>query len=86
MPGPDRTHRCTAGATRCDNPGMKKPLILALLVLVLLPGCSRRAWYEGARQSAENECRQLPPGGYEDCMRRVNRRSYEDYEKERQRR
>ena len=57
-----------------------------LLALALLPGCSGRAWYEGARASAESECRKLPPGGYEDCMARVNRQSYEDYEKERQRR
>lgn len=59
------------------------PLLLALLVL---PGCSARAWYEGSRASAESECRKLPPGGYEDCMSRINRQSYEDYEKERQRR
>jgi hypothetical protein len=58
----------------------------ALLALALLPGCSSRAWYEGMRASAESECRKLPPGGYEDCMARVNRQSYEDYEKERQRR
>ena len=58
------------------------PLLLALL---LLPGCTARAWYAGGRASAENECRKLPPGAYEDCMGRVNRQSYEDYEKERQR-
>ena len=56
-----------------------------LLALLLLPGCAARAWYEGGRAGAENECRRLPPGGYEDCMARVNRQSYEDYEKERQR-
>ncbi len=60
--------------------------LLALLAAALLPACSSRAWYEGMRASAENECRKLPPGGYEDCMARVNRQSYEDYERERQRR
>lgn len=60
--------------------------LAALLALALLPACSNRAWYEGMRARAESECRQLPPGGYEDCMARVNRQSYEDYEKERQRR
>ncbi len=60
--------------------------LLLLLALSVLPGCTARAWYEGGRASAENECRKLPPGGYEDCMARVNRQSYEDYEKERQRR
>jgi hypothetical protein len=60
--------------------------LIALLAATLLPACSSRAWYEGMRASAENECRKLPPGGYEDCMARVNRQSYEDYERERQRR
>ena len=60
-------------------------LLSALLASLLLAGCSTRAWYEGARASAESECRRQPPGAYEDCMRRVNRQTYEDYEKERTR-
>lgn len=56
-----------------------------LLALLLLPGCTARAWYEGGRANAENACRKLPPGAYEDCMGRVNRQSWEDYEQERQR-
>ncbi|MDZ4074857.1 MAG: hypothetical protein U1E04_08930 [Hylemonella sp.] len=60
-------------------------LLLIPLASLLLAGCSTRAWYEGARASAENECRRQPPGAYEDCMRRVNRQTYEDYEKERTR-
>ena len=63
-----------------------RAVLIALLLLALLPACSSRAWYEGMRASAENECRKLPPGGYEDCMARVNRQSYEEYERERQRR
>jgi hypothetical protein len=62
-----------------------RPLVPLLLALAALPGCTARAWYEGGRAGAENECRKLPPGGYEGCMTRVNRQSYEDYEKERQR-
>lgn len=58
---------------------------LLYALLLLLAGCSTQAWYEGSKASAESECRKLPPGGYEDCMSRVNRKSYEDYEKERQR-
>lgn len=60
-------------------------LLSAFLASLLLAGCSTRAWYEGSRASAESECRRQPPGAYEDCMRRVNRQTYEDYEKERTR-
>ena len=67
-----------------------RPAAAALLALAagaaLLTGCTSRAWYEGMRTSAENECRKLPSGAYDDCMGRINRQSYEDYEKERQRR
>lgn len=60
-------------------------LLPVLLVLLPLAGCTSRAWYESGKASAESECRKLPPGGYEDCMSRVNRKSYEEYERERQR-
>jgi hypothetical protein len=63
-----------------------RAVLVLLLALLLLPGCTARAWYEGGRAGAESECRKLPPGGYEDCMGRINRQSYDDYEKERQRR
>jgi hypothetical protein len=48
-------------------------LLSVLLSLLPLAGCTTRAWYEGAKASAESECRKQPPGGYE------------DYEKERTR-
>lgn len=64
---------------------MKTATALLCALGLLCGGCTARNWYEGARMSAEAECRKLPPGGYEDCMRRVNPTSYEDYEKARQR-
>ena len=61
-----------------------KPAVLLMLTLGLLcTGCTTQAWYEGARMSAESGCSKLPPGAYEDCMARVNRKPYETYEKER---
>ncbi|MDP3702279.1 MAG: hypothetical protein Q8R72_15385 [Hylemonella sp.] len=66
---------------------MRHPYLLlpGLLVSLMLAGCTARAWYEGARAGAESECRRQAPGAYEDCMSRVNRQTYEDYERERQR-
>ena len=56
---------------------------LILLALVLLPACSQRAWYEGVQQSRIAECERLPPGAANDCLRRVNTLSHEQYERER---
>ena len=48
-----------------------------------LGGCSTRAWYEGMKLSAENECQKQPPGAREDCLAKLNRKTYDAYEKER---
>ena len=46
-------------------------------------GCSTKAWYEGLRFSAQNECRRQPPGETESCLGRVNAMTYEEYERSR---
>ena len=57
---------------------------LAVVALALvLAGCSTRAWYEGTKRSAENECQRQPPGEAAGCLARVNSLSYEDYERRR---
>jgi len=59
-----------------------RPLGACLLVF-LLCACTHQAWYEGFKTGAENECNKQPPGAREDCLKRVNRESYDRYEKER---
>lgn len=46
-------------------------------------GCSTGAWYEGVKNRAEHECRSQPGASADECLSRVNRQSYEDYEKAR---
>lgn len=60
-----------------------KRLKFALSVVLMLGGCTTQAWYEGAKISAENECYKQPPGAVADCLSRLNKKTYEDYEKER---
>jgi hypothetical protein len=61
------------------------PLALWLAIVLLAGGgCSTKAWYEGARFSAQNECRRQPPGETESCLSRVNTMTYEEYERNRQ--
>jgi hypothetical protein len=55
---------------------------LACLSL-LLGGCSTRSWYEGMRLGAEGQCEKQPPGAREDCLARLNKQSFEAYDKER---
>ena len=63
-----------------------KNLILAAMLCVMVLGvfgCTTQAWYEGAKQGAENECRCQPPSEMDRCLERLNKKTYEDYEKER---
>lgn len=57
--------------------------IAMLLLALLLAGCTTAAWYEGGKRSAEAECRRQPLGAQQDCLARVNKKSYDDYDKER---
>ncbi len=56
---------------------------VALTALYALTACSTEAWYEGAKRSAEHQCRQQPPGAVEECLARLNQSRYDRYEKER---
>lgn len=59
-------------------------LIGALASAVLLiAGCTTQAWYEGMKQGAENDCNKQPPGAREQCLARLNKKTYDEYERER---
>lgn len=52
-------------------------------ILVTLGACSTEAWYEGAKRSAEYQCRQQPVGAVDECLSRLNKTRYDQYEKHR---
>jgi hypothetical protein len=56
---------------------------IALPLLLLMSGCTTQAWYEGFKISAESECYKQPPGVVAECLSRLNKKSLEEYEKER---
>jgi hypothetical protein len=58
-------------------------LFLAVLAIMCTQGCSQRAWYEGARQSHINECYKAPPAAREECLRAVDKDSYDEYQRKR---
>ncbi len=49
---------------------------LALPLLLLMSGCTTRAWYEGFKMGAENECYKQPPGAVADCLSRLNKKTH----------
>lgn len=53
------------------------------LTATITSACTTQAWYEGAKQGAENQCRLQPPSEAERCLENANKKTYEDYEKER---
>jgi hypothetical protein len=57
--------------------------LLTLALLTSLAACSTRTFYETTKVMAENDCRRLPPGETSSCLARVNRMSYEEYERKR---
>lgn len=58
------------------------PCLMACLALTL-GGCTSAAWYEAGKRSAEAECRKQAMSAAQDCLTRLNKKSHEDYEKER---
>ena len=58
-------------------------LLMYATVAFALAACSTQAWYEGMRLSAENECRRQLSGDVDGCLARVNKMSYDEYERRR---
>jgi hypothetical protein len=56
---------------------------ITLPILLLMSGCTTQAWYEGFKISAESECYQQPLGVVSECLSRLNKKTHEEYEKER---
>jgi len=64
----------------------KKQLITFILLtffMMAISGCTTQAWYESVKQGAENNCRKQPPIESERCLENLNKKTYDEYEKER---
>lgn len=57
--------------------------ILFSIVMIIMSGCTSQAWYEGVKESANNNCRNQPPSEVNRCLDKLNNKTYEEYEKER---
>lgn len=57
---------------------MKYVVVMAIMMAVL-SGCTKQAWYEGMRTGHANECGRLEGEAREKCLKN-NDMSYEKYE------
>ena len=53
------------------------------LILLFISACTTEAWYEGVRTGAESECRNQPGSSAGECLSRLNKKTYREYERER---
>lgn len=51
--------------------------------ILAISGCTSQSWYEGVKRGAENNCRNQPPSEVDRCLENLNKKTYEEYEKER---
>lgn len=52
-------------------------------LMLAISSCTTQAWYESVKQGAENDCRKQPPSESERCLENLNKKTYEEYEKDR---
>ena len=57
-----------------------KRLIFIVMVLALLGGCTKRAWYEGFQAGQRHQCNRLEGESREKCLQNTDM-SYEEYKK-----
>lgn len=58
-------------------------LATGVITTLLLSACTTGAWYEGMKVSARQECERQAPSARDDCLSRLNKKSYDAYSKER---
>ena len=56
---------------------------LLIVIMLLMAGCTMRAWYDGLQNSASMACQRQPSSEQARCDARLNKQDYDDYEKQR---
>jgi len=59
-------------------------ILLAGGIGFFFQGCTYKAWYEGFQEGQRRDCYKIEsPSGRQNCLERVNKMTYEEYEKAR---
>ncbi|GLX78382.1 hypothetical protein tinsulaeT_17220 [Thalassotalea insulae] len=59
-------------------------IIQLLLILLTISACSSKELYDAGKQNRQSYCREYVGPEYEQCLKEINNKSYEDYQRERQ--
>ncbi|MDR3368320.1 hypothetical protein [Rhodoferax sp.] len=65
------------------NSALIRSVFYTACLTLAVSACTTQAWYEGMKQGAVNQCDKQPPGAREDCLSRLNNKTYDAYNKER---
>ncbi len=57
--------------------------LYAILLAMLVAGCSQRGWYEGVKQGHRHQCSQVPEAERDECLAQHDE-SYEEYRQKRE--
>lgn len=57
--------------------------LYAILLAMLVAGCSQRGWYEGVKQGHRHQCSRVPEAAREECLAQHDD-SYEEYRQKRE--
>lgn len=57
-------------------------LFAALIPALLLNACSTEAWYESVKSGRIHDCERLQGSAREECLEGLNRRTYDEYQRE----
>jgi hypothetical protein len=68
-----------------SQPGRKMKILLLLLVVMVIQGCSYQGWHEGLKQAQKSECTKLMEPDRRQCLESLDY-SFEEYERERRKR
>lgn len=61
-----------------------KRLIFIVMIIALLGGCTKRAWYEGFQAGQNHQCSRLDGESREKCLKSMSNMSYEEYNRYRE--
>lgn len=60
------------------------PLSLLICSISTLSACSTQSWYEGTRSAHDVSCMKLPDTEYKDCMNETQKKSWKQYQQDRE--